>query len=844
MVKNPKIAYRLFRNVTIKRKVMLIMMLTSSVALLLASAGFVIYELVTFRATMVSNVTSDAELIGDFSAGSIYFENPEEAYNNLAIALNARKHITAAALYRISKGNSQIFTNYPPTAVEDRLVPVLQETNRLHFEKYHLVLTVPTIWKGNTNGAIYLRTDLRELDARLKDYAGIAAFVMVASFLASLFLSAQLQRVISEPVLHLADTAQKVSQEKNYSVRAIKQSNDELGELIDGFNAMLGQIQLRDAELQNSRDGLEVRVQERTSELQQQVTRISLLNQITYAVAARQDLDSIVLVVLQQLEEHLPVDYGAAYLFDSQNKMMTAMVRGPKSRPIAETLELPQDIFLNETPFGECAQGEMVYVPDASQLTLDKSQRMARAGFPSLLATPLIVENKVFGLLIFARRGVDSFSAAEREFIRGLSAHVALAVHQAQLYLDLHKAYNDLRQTQQAVMQQQRLQALGQMASGIAHDINNALSPVIAYSDLLQQSEPNLSAHARKILGHIKTAGDDIAHIVARMREFYRHRDEMEKFIAISAQELIEQVIEMTRPRWRDIPQSRGTAIEMKTEFAAALPEIVGNASEVREALTNLILNAVDAMPKGGTIVVRSRLASFGGSADEFAQKILLEVSDTGSGMDDETRRRCLEPFFSTKGQRGTGLGLAMVYGVMERHEGTIEIESEVGKGTTMRLVFPVREMPADGGAPEIAEIKLPSLRILCIDDEPLLRDVMKQILEADGHKVQVADGGQSGIEAFRAARAGNHPFEIVITDLGMPHLNGRQVAQIVKRESPTTPVIMLTGWGALMKAQGDSPAQVDGVLSKPPRISEIREKLHKCLVASDQVTQPGSRQV
>jgi CheY-like chemotaxis protein len=211
--------------------------------------------------------------------------------------------------------------------------------------------------------------------------------------------------------------------------------------------------------------------------------------------------------------------------------------------------------------------------------------------------------------------------------------------------------------------------------------------------------------------------------------------------------------------------------------------------------------------------------------------------------MDDETRRRCLEPFFSTKGQRGTGLGLAMVYGVMERHEGTIEIESQFGKGTTMRLVFPVREMPADGGSREaIEEIKLPSLRILCIDDEPLLRDVMKQILEADGHKVHVADGGQSGIEAFRTALATDTPFQIIITDLGMPNITGRQVAQIVKRESPKTPVIMLTGWGALMKAQGDLPAQVDGVLSKPPRISEIREKLHKCLTASDPVSKSRSR--
>jgi CheY-like chemotaxis protein len=371
------------------------------------------------------------------------------------------------------------------------------------------------------------------------------------------------------------------------------------------------------------------------------------------------------------------------------------------------------------------------------------------------------------------------------------------------------------------------------MASGIAHDVNNALSPIVAYADLLQQTEANLSTNAKRVLGHIKTAGDDIAHIVARMREFYRPRDEMEHFAPMNLNALVKEVIELTRPRWRDIPQSHGTPIDLQTELDRRIPEVDGNPSELREALTNLILNAVDAMPGGGVMIIRTRAAKLpqrnGGKKQ---QQVLLEVIDSGIGMDEETRRRCLEPFFSTKGKRGTGLGLAMVYGVMERHDGTIEIESQPGKGSTMRLVFPEAD-PAEAGKAKAAEAPVPlrSLRILCIDDEPLLRNIMREILENDGHKVHVADGGQAGIDAFQAAMKRNEPFEAVITDLGMPHVNGRQVAQFVKRESPRTPVIMLTGWGALMKAQGDTPAQVDGVLSKPPRIGEIRQLLTKCTV-------------
>jgi CheY-like chemotaxis protein len=170
-----------------------------------------------------------------------------------------------------------------------------------------------------------------------------------------------------------------------------------------------------------------------------------------------------------------------------------------------------------------------------------------------------------------------------------------------------------------------------------------------------------------------------------------------------------------------------------------------------------------------------------------------------------------------------------MVYGVMERHEGKIEIESELGKGTTMRLIFPVPKV-SSAGLPRRIEgvVPLSSLHILCIDDEPLLRELLKEILANDGHEVAVADGGQLGIDTFREALRGGNPFDIVITDLGMPYIDGRQVATTLKNESPRTPIIMLTGWGSMMKADGDLPTQVDAVLSKPPRINELRETLNR----------------
>jgi signal transduction histidine kinase/CheY-like chemotaxis protein len=416
-----------------------------------------------------------------------------------------------------------------------------------------------------------------------------------------------------------------------------------------------------------------------------------------------------------------------------------------------------------------------------------------------------------------------------------LSEHVALAAHQARLHSELEGAYNELRQTQQTVMQQERLRALGQMASGIAHDINNALSPVVGFADLILQGEHGLSANGSKYLKHIRTAGEDIAHIVSRLREFYRRRDDNESLQELNLNKLAEQVIDMTRPRWRDIPQSRGITIETQADLAPEVPDLLGIESEVREALTNLVLNAVDALPHGGKITVRSRVTHCEAAKinGKHPMQVVLEVSDTGMGMNEETRKHCLEPFFSTKGKRGTGLGLAMVYGVMERHEGSVEIQSELGKGTTFCLVFPVRKATCAGV--KVAErAAIEPLQILCIDDEPLLRDLLKEMLERDGHGVEVSDGGQSGLDAFRLARDRGQPFDVVITDLGMPYLDGREVAKTLKRESPATPVIMLTGWGAFMKEDGSLPAQVDGVLSKPPRSRELRETLCRLSLAHD----------
>jgi signal transduction histidine kinase/ActR/RegA family two-component response regulator len=826
------------RNLSIKQKLTTVIMTVTAVALLLVSIGFVAYELLTFQDRMRRDLFTQARIAADLSATAVARTNRAAAESVLE-ALANREHITSAAIYR----GSTLFARFPNDAKTASFPASPQSGDYSHFDLKagNLVLFHEIKTLAGPIGSVYIRADLGEIREQMEHYAAFFIWFILATAGVTYFLSKRLQKSISDPIIQLAKTARTVSAEKNYSLRAAKQGRAELGELTDNFHETLSQIQQRDVILHKINDNLEKRVQERTRDLEgeiadrkraeaalhEQFTRTKLLNQITHAISERQDLESVLYVVLRQLEDHLDIDLGLVCLFERTAETLNIAALRLKNPLLAGKLDLHEGMVmsLEQTGLRVCKHGETVVTPDTHKSPALLSERFAAAGFRAAAAVPLLVDGRLFGTLVVSRLAAG-FTPSECEFLYMLSEHVALAAHQAQLHAELEKAYNELRKTQQTVMQQERLRALGQMASGIAHDINNALSPIVGFADLLARCETALSVNGKKYLQYIKTAGEDITHIVARLREFYRQRDSKEALQSLNINELSRQVIDMTRPRWRDIPQGRGVMIEMRSDFDANLASLVGIESEVREALTNLILNAVDAIPNGGTITVRTRVGSRGGS--DTPTHVLLEVSDTGIGMDEETRKRCLEPFFSTKGKRGTGLGLAMVYGVMERHLGQIEIESEPGQGTVIKLIFPIRRIP---GASPLANGKEEStipLNILCIDDEPLLRELLREILERDGHSVSLADGGQNGVDEFRAAAGRKQPFDVVLTDLGMPYFDGRQVVEVIKRESPHTPIIMLTGWGTFMKEDGDIPEQVSGILTKPPRSNELREMLRR----------------
>jgi len=342
------------------------------------------------------------------------------------------------------------------------------------------------------------------------------------------------------------------------------------------------------------------------------------------------------------------------------------------------------------------------------------------------------------------------------------------------------------------------------MAGGIAHDFNNALAAILGRAQLLltRAQDPDL----RRQLQVIEKVAMEAAQTVRRIQEFTRTK-RLRPFESVDLNRVVEEVVEFTRARWADEAQAAGVAYEVGVE-ASPVPPVAGDPSELREALTDLALNALDAMPRGGRLTFRTGVD--GG-------RVFCVVTDTGIGMAEEVRRRAFDPFFTTKGPRGTGLGLSIVYGIVRRHGGEVEARSRVGQGSAFTIWLPAgREVP---GAPEGPGPLPPgrSARVLVIDDEPEVRDLLAELLTGQGHVVTACADGHAGL-----LRLEQEPVDLVITDLGMPGLSGWEVAEAVRRRRPGTPVALITGWGDRIDPEEARAKGVDFVVGKPFRIEEI----------------------
>lgn len=385
---------------------------------------------------------------------------------------------------------------------------------------------------------------------------------------------------------------------------------------------------------------------------------------------------------------------------------------------------------------------------------------------------------------------------------------------------ELEAALAELKESQRAVVQQERFRAFGEMAGGVVHDFNNALMTVIGYSELLL-AEPDAIQDPQQVkdyLGAINIAGRDASHVVSRLRDFYRPREKDEQFAPVNINKIIEEAVKLAAPKWKTQAISLGKTINVVLELQH-VPPVMGNESELREVITNLVFNAADALPKGGVITLRTR---------PDTRMVQIEVVDNGIGMSPEVRNRCLEPFFTTKGDRGTGLGLPMVFGIIKRHEGALNIQSVPGAGTTLMIRLPV----ADDVGVRVEEGTRPtlmhSLNVLVVDNEPAVRDVVSRYLAADGHRVTTASSGAEAVQQFQSGE-----FDLLLTDHGMPGMTGLQLARFIRQMRSNQSIVLLTGFAF------DSdrlPPEINRVIRKPIAPDKLRTILAEVVRSGDRV--------
>ena len=375
----------------------------------------------------------------------------------------------------------------------------------------------------------------------------------------------------------------------------------------------------------------------------------------------------------------------------------------------------------------------------------------------------------------------------------------------------LDKALKKLENTQNQIIKSERLGALGMMARGVAHDFNNALSVILGYGEIVY-TKCREELKNKELTGQMQTilsAARDCVQTVNRLGEFHRPGEKSDVIAPVDVNALVRSAVSITEPRWKNEAMGNGATIRIQTDLQGTLT-ISGSGGELRNAITNLIFNCVDAMPHGGTITLRAR---------KEKERVVIEVTDTGTGMAQEVKRHCLEPFYTTKGDNGAGLGLAVVYGCVTRHHGEIEIESEPGRGTTVRLSIPLVQPKKVTTATTPAAEDNRKLNILLVDDQPLFCDLIALYLEQDWHRVEKALNGREALAKFRAGK-----FDLVITDRAMPEFNGDQLATAVKHINPAIPVILLTGF--LFDADAQPSPSIDLVLRKPVSPTALRQAI------------------
>lgn len=864
------VTMKAYRNTSIKRKLLAVIVATTAIALCFAGAAMVLLDSTLFHISMQRDLASLASIAGDNSTAALAFDDPNVATETLT-SLRARPHLVSACLYR---PDGSLFAIYArPGAARSCPPPRVQQT--IEGAPGGIAVSHPVMLRGKRVGTLVLLYDRGEMWQRLAVYAAIVFVILLAASAFAIAASSRLRNAITAPISHLSRAAAAVSERADYSVRVPKETGDELGVLVDAFNQMLERVQMRDVELQDARNSLETTL---TSIGDAVVATdengcVSFANPVAKSLLRWTETD----LIGKHIDEvfHMEREYPRERLENPVHRVLregrTVGLANRTILVVRDGTEIPIDDTAAPIRQGGRIAGAVLVFRDITE------RRRAQQDAAYLAA---IVESSNDAIVGRSPEGVIQTWNAGAEKLYGYSANEAIGLQVETLIpyenrpreeemmervrtggavvhfesrrirkdaavVDVSLTVSPIRdkagqligmsyisrditeqkKSAESMRQTQKLESLGVLAGGIAHDFNNLLTGILGNASLALEDTPPGSV-ARQSMESVIAAGDRAAQLAQQMLAYSgKGRFVVERMnMSAKIREIVPLIKAAIRPN-----------IELRLALADDLPPIDADAAQMQQLIMNVIINGAEAVPEGSpgalTIATRrqeigSRYAHNGSGELKPGPHVVFEVTDTGCGMDEATKSRIFDPFFTTK-FTGRGLGLSAVVGIVRGHRGAVEVSSALGKGTTFRFLFPVAGGNASAKQKGAQEGDASDLRgaglVLVVDDEEIVRNMAKRALERYGYAVVVAEDGAAGVDLYCHEQ---DRIRCVVLDLTMPVMGGEEALSRMKAVRADIPILLSSGFNEAQAVERFQGKGLAGFLQKPYRTSTLLEKV------------------
>ena len=581
---------------------------------------------------------------------------------------------------------------------------------------------------------------------------------------------------------------------------------------------------------------------------QRKMNELSLIKRIADSLNYVSDLNRVCEDIVDCIIDETNAENCSLMLLDKEkNKLSIICARG--YRDITEEGRLhsksempfaPKEFSLGEGIAGIVARTKKpILVKDA--LNDERFQKLEGGSkeIGSLISAPLVINDDVIGVFNISHPDANNFSESDMQTISIISNQAALSIFSAQMYSQLIQfntellkqvtekdnnikiVTNHLKEAQRRLIQTKKLNALGEMASGVAHDFNNVLGVILGNIKLLQRNI-EVKEKVPKYIEIIEKAAIDGAETVKRIQDYSRVRVSSEEFKSVELGEILFDVISFCEVKWTTLAQKKGVTFNIDTSGIEKNIIIKANPSEIREAFVNIVNNAIDAMENGGKLTITST---------RINGNVLVSITDIGIGMTEETLEKIFDPFFTTKGSSGNGLGMSVTYGIIKRHRGEIFIDSKLNRGSTVSVRLPIHFSSRSESEELIKNPETKSKKkgtVLVVEDEVAIAEMIREFLTFEGHNVSIANDGEEALDIYYKSN-----FDIIICDLGLPKKSGLDVAKEIKenpKEGKQPKFILITGWGSDFHPENLEEFGIDVFLQKPIRFDTLTEFLNNYL--------------